>query len=251
MSRKQQQYVEVAISTTLDRRSASSISQHITNKNCNLHVKTGLGTEEANYIQSYRLDQVQARNNATRAVSRSLEETNARNPTDCVFTAVRSVTTVRPDSLCTIQSFYIKPPQQQIQRQQPLQYPIQYSIYLMQYPIQPTTFDVILPLNQFLPTMNPPQTHINEPQLSNTENERSQQNWIQLSQQVEYDAIQTVERLWQKTTNKQKCTLSVKFSNSSISATTNFSNTIDILHNRERLVVKTELKINISITQES
>ncbi|KAA6369406.1 MAG: hypothetical protein EZS28_035066, partial [Streblomastix strix] len=88
MSRIQQQYVEIAISTTLDRRSASSISQHITNKNCYLHVKTELGTEDANYIPSYRLDQVQVRNNATRTGSRSLEETNAGNPTDCVFTAV-------------------------------------------------------------------------------------------------------------------------------------------------------------------
>ncbi|KAA6395065.1 MAG: hypothetical protein EZS28_009411 [Streblomastix strix] len=49
----------------------------------------------------------------------------------------------------------------------------------------------------------------------------------------------------------QKCTQFVNSTNAGISATTNFSNTVDILHNGERLIVKTQLKINISNTQVS
>ncbi|KAA6402965.1 MAG: hypothetical protein EZS28_001507 [Streblomastix strix] len=45
-------------------------------------------------------------------------------------------------------------PQQQIQLQQPPQYPFQYFGQPRQYPIQPVQFPAILPLNPFLSTMN-------------------------------------------------------------------------------------------------
>ncbi|KAA6371745.1 MAG: hypothetical protein EZS28_032728 [Streblomastix strix] len=61
--------------------------------------------------------------------------------------------------------FYNQPPKQQMQGQQPLQYPFQYSGQPMQYPIQPVQFPAILPPNPFLPTVNPPQTQMNEPRL--------------------------------------------------------------------------------------
>ncbi|KAA6320482.1 MAG: hypothetical protein EZS28_054678, partial [Streblomastix strix] len=71
--------------------------------------------------------------------------------------------------------FYNQPPQQQIQGQQPLQYPFQYSGQPMQYPIQPVQFPAILPPNPFLPTVNPPQTQTNEPRLPSNEMAREQQ----------------------------------------------------------------------------
>ncbi|KAA6358477.1 MAG: hypothetical protein EZS28_045998 [Streblomastix strix] len=90
--------------------------------------------------------------------------------------------------------FYNQPHHQQIQRQQPLQYPFQYSGQPMQYPIQPVQFPVIPPLNPFLPTVNRPQTQISEPRLPNNETVRDQQGLIQPSQQMEQAAIQTVDR---------------------------------------------------------
>ncbi|KAA6394064.1 MAG: hypothetical protein EZS28_010410 [Streblomastix strix] len=90
--------------------------------------------------------------------------------------------------------------QQQIQGQQSLRFPFQYSGQPMQYPIQPIQFPVLPALNPFSPTMNPPQTQIREPQLPSNENIRDQQNSIQSSQQVEQAAIQTIERPQQKET---------------------------------------------------
>ncbi|KAA6364010.1 MAG: hypothetical protein EZS28_040463, partial [Streblomastix strix] len=88
------------------------------------------------------------------------------------------------------------PPQQQIQGQQPPQYPFQYSGQPMQYPIQPIQFPIIPPLNPFLSTVNIPQT-ISDSRLPSNENVRDQQNSIQPSQQMEQAAIQTVKRLRQ------------------------------------------------------
>ncbi|KAA6378192.1 MAG: hypothetical protein EZS28_026279, partial [Streblomastix strix] len=59
--------------------------------------------------------------------------------------------------------FYNQPTQQQMQGQQPLQFPLQYFGQPMQYPIQPVQFPIIPPPNPFLPTVNPPQTQISEP----------------------------------------------------------------------------------------
>ncbi|KAA6356631.1 MAG: hypothetical protein EZS28_047843 [Streblomastix strix] len=90
--------------------------------------------------------------------------------------------------------FYNQPPQQQIQGQQPLHYPFQYSGQPMQYPIQPVQFPVIQPPNPFLPKVNPPQTQTSELRLPNNETVRDQYVSIQPSQQMEQAAIQTVER---------------------------------------------------------
>ncbi|KAA6399697.1 MAG: hypothetical protein EZS28_004784 [Streblomastix strix] len=90
--------------------------------------------------------------------------------------------------------FYNQLPQQQIQGQQPPQYPFQYSEQPMQYPIQPVQFRIIPPPNPFLPTVNPPQTQICELRLPNNETVRDQQVSIQPSQQFKQAATQTVER---------------------------------------------------------
>ncbi|KAA6391409.1 MAG: hypothetical protein EZS28_013070, partial [Streblomastix strix] len=87
--------------------------------------------------------------------------------------------------------FYNQPPQQQIQGQQQPQYPFQYSGQPMQYPIQPVQFPAILPPNPFLPTMNPPQTQMNESRLPSIEAGR-EQNPSQPSQQMEQAATQIV-----------------------------------------------------------
>ncbi|KAA6370514.1 MAG: hypothetical protein EZS28_033959 [Streblomastix strix] len=97
--------------------------------------------------------------------------------------------------------FYNQPSQQQMQGQQPLQYPFQYSGQPIQYPIQPVQFPNILPPNPFLPTVNPPQTQMSEPRLPNNESVREQQSSSQSSQQTEQVAIQTVERSRQGTTS--------------------------------------------------
>ncbi|KAA6360425.1 MAG: hypothetical protein EZS28_044048 [Streblomastix strix] len=97
--------------------------------------------------------------------------------------------------------FYNQPPQQQIQGQQPPQYPFQYSGQPMQYPIQPVQFPTIPPPNPFLPTMNPRQTLMSEPRLPNNETVREQQSSGQPSQQMEQAAIQTVEISRQSTTS--------------------------------------------------
>ncbi|KAA6381252.1 MAG: hypothetical protein EZS28_023221 [Streblomastix strix] len=88
-------------------------------------------------------------------------------------------------------------PNQQIQGQQPLQYPIQQSRQPMQYPIQPVQFPVIPPLNPYLPTMNPSRT-ISDSRLLSNENVKNQQTAIQPSQQVEQAIIQSVERPGQR-----------------------------------------------------
>ncbi|KAA6394083.1 MAG: hypothetical protein EZS28_010390 [Streblomastix strix] len=90
--------------------------------------------------------------------------------------------------------FYNRLPQQQIQGQQQPQYPFQYSGQPMQYPIQPVQFSVIQPQNPFLPTVNPPQTQTSESRLPSNETVRDQYVAIQLSQQMEQVAIQTVDR---------------------------------------------------------
>ncbi|KAA6355252.1 MAG: hypothetical protein EZS28_049222 [Streblomastix strix] len=82
----------------------------------------------------------------------------------------------------TNQSFYNQPPQQQIQGQQPLQYPFQYSGQPTQYPIQPVQFPIIPLSNPFLPTVNPPQTQMSEPRLLNNETGREQQSSSQPNQ---------------------------------------------------------------------
>ncbi|KAA6401435.1 MAG: hypothetical protein EZS28_003033 [Streblomastix strix] len=87
-----------------------------------------------------------------------------------------------------------------MQGQQPPQYPFQYSGQPMQYPNQPVKFPAILPPNPFLPTMNPPQTQMNESRLPSMEAVR-EQNPSQPSQQMEQAATQTVERPQQSTTS--------------------------------------------------
>ncbi|KAA6374483.1 MAG: hypothetical protein EZS28_029989 [Streblomastix strix] len=89
--------------------------------------------------------------------------------------------------------FYNQPPQQQMQGQQPPQYPFQYSGQPMQYPIQPVQFPIVPP-NPFLPTVNPSQTQMSDPRLPSNETVREQQNPNQPSQQMEQAAVQTVER---------------------------------------------------------
>ncbi|KAA6397613.1 MAG: hypothetical protein EZS28_006864 [Streblomastix strix] len=71
--------------------------------------------------------------------------------------------------------FYNKPPQEQMQGQQPLQYLVQFSRQQMLYQSQLILFPAIPPTNPFLPTMNPPQTQISEPQLRSNENVNDQQ----------------------------------------------------------------------------
>ncbi|KAA6364370.1 MAG: hypothetical protein EZS28_040103 [Streblomastix strix] len=156
------------------------------NQMIGLNRRTGLGTEEADCTTSYRHDQEQTRDNATRMSSGSSEKTDTRNPVDCVFTTTESITTH---------------PQQQIQGQYQPQYPFQHSGQQMQYLIQPVQFPVILSPNQFLPTMNPPQTQTSEPRLPSNETIRDQKVSIQPSQQMEQAAIQTVERRRQSTTS--------------------------------------------------
>ncbi|KAA6365440.1 MAG: hypothetical protein EZS28_039035 [Streblomastix strix] len=97
--------------------------------------------------------------------------------------------------------FYNQLPQQQVQGQQPPQYPFQYSGQPMQYLMQPVQFPIIQPPNQFLPTMNPPQTQMNEPRPSNNQIVREQQAPIQPGQQMEQATTQTVERPRQSTTS--------------------------------------------------
>ncbi|KAA6384550.1 MAG: hypothetical protein EZS28_019921 [Streblomastix strix] len=97
--------------------------------------------------------------------------------------------------------FYNQLPQQQVQGQQPPQYPFQYSGQPMQYPMQPVQFPVIQPPNPFLPTMNPPQTQMSEPRLPSNETVREQQGPIQPGQQMEQATTQTVERPRQSTTS--------------------------------------------------
>ncbi|KAA6395738.1 MAG: hypothetical protein EZS28_008740 [Streblomastix strix] len=101
----------------------------------------------------------------------------------------------------SLNPFYNQLPQQQIQGQQPPQYPFQYSGQPMQYPIQPVQLPIIPPSNPFLPTMNPPQTQISEPRLPNNETVRDQHGSIKPSQQMEQAAIQTVERPRQSATS--------------------------------------------------
>ncbi|KAA6370373.1 MAG: hypothetical protein EZS28_034100, partial [Streblomastix strix] len=97
--------------------------------------------------------------------------------------------------------FYSQPPQQQIQGQQPPQYPFQYFGQPMQYPIQPVQFPTISPPNPFLPTVNPPQTQMSKPRLTNNETVREQLSSSQPCQQMEQAAIQTVEGSRQGTTS--------------------------------------------------
>ncbi|KAA6394323.1 MAG: hypothetical protein EZS28_010149 [Streblomastix strix] len=95
--------------------------------------------------------------------------------------------------------FYNQLPQQQMQGQQPPQYPFQYSGQPMQYSIQQNQFPVILPPNPFLPTMNPPQTQMNEPRPPNNQIVREQQDPIQPGQQMEQATTQAIERPRQST----------------------------------------------------
>ncbi|KAA6370587.1 MAG: hypothetical protein EZS28_033887 [Streblomastix strix] len=97
--------------------------------------------------------------------------------------------------------FYNQPPQQQIQGQQPPQYPFQYSGQPTQYPIQPVQFPIIPPPNPFLPIVSVPQTQMNEFRLPNNEAGREQQSSSQPIQQMEQAATQTVERPRQSTTS--------------------------------------------------
>ncbi|KAA6353973.1 MAG: hypothetical protein EZS28_050500, partial [Streblomastix strix] len=100
-SRIQQLNAEIVTSTTPDRRSTSSVCGHVTNENCRFYRRTGLGTEKADCATSHRHDQEQTKDNATRMGSRSSEKTNTRIPTDCVFTATESITTVELESIRT------------------------------------------------------------------------------------------------------------------------------------------------------
>ncbi|KAA6390366.1 MAG: hypothetical protein EZS28_014108 [Streblomastix strix] len=97
--------------------------------------------------------------------------------------------------------FYNQPPQQQIQVQQPPQYPFQYSGQPIQYPIYPVQFPTIPPSNPFKTTVNPPQTQMSEPRLPTNETVREQQSSSLSSQQMEQASIQTVERSRQSTTS--------------------------------------------------
>ncbi|KAA6382703.1 MAG: hypothetical protein EZS28_021770 [Streblomastix strix] len=106
-----------------------------------------------------------------------------------------------PNPYAPLNPFYNQPPQQQIQGQQPPQYPFQYSWQPMQYPIQPVQFPIIPPPNPFLPTVNSPQTQMSEHRLPNNETGREQQSSSQSSQLMEQAAIQTVERPRQNTTS--------------------------------------------------
>ncbi|KAA6361221.1 MAG: hypothetical protein EZS28_043253, partial [Streblomastix strix] len=101
----------------------------------------------------------------------------------------------------SLNPFYNQSLQQQIQGQQPPQYPFQYSGQPMQYPIQPVQFPIIQLPNPFLPTVNPPQTQLSEPRPSSNQIIRQQQGPIQPGQQMEQAAIQTVERPRQSTTS--------------------------------------------------
>ncbi|KAA6326126.1 MAG: hypothetical protein EZS28_053990 [Streblomastix strix] len=94
--------------------------------------------------------------------------------------------------------FYNQLPQQQMQGQQPPQYPFQYSGQPMQYPMQPVQFPAILPPNPFLPTMNPPQTQMNEPRPPNNQIMR-EQDPSQPCQQMEQATTQAIERPRQST----------------------------------------------------
>ncbi|KAA6367822.1 MAG: hypothetical protein EZS28_036652 [Streblomastix strix] len=97
--------------------------------------------------------------------------------------------------------FYNQSPQQQMEGQQPLQYPFQYSGQPMQYPIQPVQFPIASPPNPFLPTVYPPQTQMNEPRLPSNETVREQQSSSKQSQQMEQAATQTVKRPRQSATS--------------------------------------------------
>ncbi|KAA6360848.1 MAG: hypothetical protein EZS28_043625, partial [Streblomastix strix] len=97
--------------------------------------------------------------------------------------------------------FYNQPPQQQMQVQQPLQHPFQYTLQPMQYPVQPVQIPIVPPPNSFLPTVNPPQTQMSESLLPSNETVREQQNPSYSSQQIEQAAAQTVERPRQSATS--------------------------------------------------
>ncbi|KAA6382808.1 MAG: hypothetical protein EZS28_021660, partial [Streblomastix strix] len=104
-SRVQQLDAEIVTSITPDQRSTSSFCRHIINKNCWLHWRTGPITEKANCATRIRLDQEQARDNATRMGLGSSEKADTRNPTDCVFTTTESVIAVEFESICTTEPF--------------------------------------------------------------------------------------------------------------------------------------------------
>ncbi|KAA6385759.1 MAG: hypothetical protein EZS28_018712 [Streblomastix strix] len=171
-----------------------------------------------------------ARHNATRMDSRSRQGTNAGNPTKCVFTTFKSVTAIVPESQ---------------------QYLFKHSGQLRQYPIQSTQLPVTPPLNLFLPMMIPPQTQLSEPRLLRNENVRNQQKRDSTKQTVGTSCnINSRETITEYNIN-QKRTQYVDSSNSGISATTNFSNITVTLHNRKKLIIEIEQKINISNTQEN
>ncbi|KAA6392167.1 MAG: hypothetical protein EZS28_012302, partial [Streblomastix strix] len=199
-SRIQQLDVVIVMGIAPDGGSTFGFCRYTTDKNYKLYRRTGIGTEEANCATGHRLDQEQARDNATRMGSRSSKKTDTRNPTDCVLPLLRQLQQQNLNSYTPLNPFYNQLHYQQVQGQQPLQYPFQYSGQPMQYSIQPVQFPVIPPPNPILPTVNRPQTQISEPRLPINETVRDQQSSIQPSQQMEQTAIQTVEKPRQSAT---------------------------------------------------
>ncbi|KAA6388796.1 MAG: hypothetical protein EZS28_015679 [Streblomastix strix] len=104
-SRVQQLNLEIVTHTTPDRESTSSVCRHFTNENCRFYRRTGLRIDEADCATSYRHDQVQTGDNATRMVLGSSQKTYVGNPTNCVFTFFMSITVLEPESIRTTQSF--------------------------------------------------------------------------------------------------------------------------------------------------
>ncbi|KAA6372354.1 MAG: hypothetical protein EZS28_032120 [Streblomastix strix] len=100
------QYLNAVVTTSItpDRWSTSSFCRHVIKENRRLYRRTRLGTEEADCIISYRHDQEQAGDNATRVGSGSSQKTDTRNQTDCVFTTTESITTVELESIRTTES---------------------------------------------------------------------------------------------------------------------------------------------------
>ncbi|KAA6396751.1 MAG: hypothetical protein EZS28_007723 [Streblomastix strix] len=104
-SRVKQLEAEIAVSTILDGRNTSNIGRYIIKKNYRLHKRIGPRTKEADSATSNRSDQERARDNVIRIGSRSRQETNAGNLTDCAFTTFKSVAATEPESVHITQSF--------------------------------------------------------------------------------------------------------------------------------------------------